>query len=127
MFKQSEEKANFKEVETVIGPSVKVKGNFHGQGNIIIEGVIEGSLKTGGNVFVGDKAKITASIEAKEAKIGGVINGNIKVKGYLELVASAKVIGDLECATLSVEKGATINGKCIMLAGEPTKTEKSKE
>ncbi|MFH1427798.1 MAG: polymer-forming cytoskeletal protein [Patescibacteria group bacterium] len=114
MFKQQEEKANFKEVETIIGPSVKVKGNFQGQGNIIVEGMLEGSLKTSGNIFIGDKAIVTASVQAKEAKIGGQINGNVTIKGYLEMAASAKIIGDIECASLSIERGATLNGKCSM-------------
>ncbi len=114
MFKQTEEKANFKEVETIIGPSVKVKGNFNGQGNIIVEGELEGSLKTKGNIFIGNKAKITASIEAKEAKIGGQVNGNLKIKGYLEIMAAAKITGDIECAEISIERDAIFNGKCTM-------------
>ena len=46
--------------ETIIGPTVKVKGNFHGQGNIIIEGIVEGSVKTTNHLFIAEKAKILA-------------------------------------------------------------------
>ena len=118
MFKQQSEKQNFKEVETIIGPSVKVKGNFNSQGNIIIEGIVEGNLKTSGNVLIGNKSVITANINAKEAKVGGQINGNIKIKGYLEITASAKIFGDIECSSLSIEQGAILNGKCTTAAGE---------
>ena len=124
MFKQPEEKANFKEVETIIGPSVKVKGNFTGQGNIIVEGILEGNLKTASNIFVGNKAKISANIEAKEAKIGGEISGNVKIKGYLEIIASAKILGDIECSSISVERGAILNGKCVMAIDEKELKEK---
>ena len=31
--------------ETIIGPSVKVKGDFNAQGNVIVEGTVDGSLK----------------------------------------------------------------------------------
>jgi len=117
MFKQQGEKQNFKEVETIIGPSVKVKGNFNGQGNIIVEGIVEGNLKTSGNILIGNKSVITANVNAKEARVGGQINGNIKIKGYLEITASAKIFGDIECSSLSVEQGAILNGKCIMAAG----------
>ena len=126
MFKQQEEKTNFKEVETIIGPSVKVKGNFNGQGNIIVEGTVEGSIKTNGNIFIGDKAKISASIEAKEAKIGGKIIGNIKIKNYLEITALANITGDIECASLSIEKGAILNGKWTMTVVDSTNQEKPK-
>lgn len=117
MFKQQEKNNGFKEVETIIGPSVKVKGNFHSQGNIVVEGIFEGSIKTNGNIFIGDKAKISANIEAKEARIGGEVIGNIKVKEYLEIVSSAKIFGDVEYSSISVERGAVLNGKCTMSAG----------
>jgi cytoskeletal protein CcmA (bactofilin family) len=115
MFKSQDEKEKIKEVETIIGPSIKVKGNFNGQGNIVVEGILEGSLKTNGDVFIGDKAKIAATIEAREARIGGEIIGNIKIKKYVEIAATGKIFGDIECSSLSVERGAIINGKCTML------------
>lgn len=126
MFKQQNAPSNFKEVETVIGPSVKVKGNFNGKGNIIVEGIIEGGLKTEGNVFVANKAKVRANVEAREARIGGEVNGNIKTKGYLEVAASAKITGDIECSKLSIEAGATLNGKCTMMS-EGSQKENGKE
>src|SRR3989338_7409902 len=86
------------EFETVIGPSVKVKGDFNAQGNIVVDGTVDGSLKTAGNLEVGEQAKVTANIEAKEAKIGGQVKGNIKIKGFLEVTASAKIFGDIEAA-----------------------------
>lgn len=117
----------FKGFETVIGPSVKVKGDFHGMGNIIVEGILIGTLKTSGNLTVGNKAKITANIEAKEATVAGEVKGNVRVKGYLEIVASAKIFGDIEASILSIEKGALINGKCVMNVGEVNKTELTKK
>jgi len=123
MFKSQDEKEKIKEVETIIGPSIKVKGNFNGQGNIVVEGILEGSLKTNGDVFIGDKAKIAATIEAREARIGGEVTGNIKIKKYVEVAASAKIFGDIECSSLSIERGAVLNGKCTML---PEKKEEVK-
>ncbi len=114
MFKKQEEKMELKEVETIIGPSVKVKGDFHGQGNIIVEGIVEGSIKTANNLFIGDKAKVMADIESREARIGGEISGNIKTKGYLEISSSARITGDIEAASLSIARGAVLNGKCTM-------------
>lgn len=117
MFKKQEDREKIKEVETIIGPSIKVTGNFNGQGNIVVEGILEGSLKTNGDLFIGDKAKITATMEAREARIGGEVNGNIKIKKYLEIVSTARILGDIECGTISIEQGAVVNGKCIMSGG----------
>ncbi|MBU0721894.1 polymer-forming cytoskeletal protein [Patescibacteria group bacterium] len=117
MFNKQNQGEVFNEFETVIGPSVKVKGDFNGQGNIIVEGVVDGNLKTNGNLEVGKTAKITANIEAKEAKIGGHVSGNVKIKGFLEVTATAKIFGDIEASSLSIERGAIFNGKCVMTTG----------
>jgi cytoskeletal protein CcmA (bactofilin family) len=119
MFNKETKEISNKDAETIIGPQIKVKGNFHGQGNIIIEGMVEGDIKTTNFLLINDKAIITANIEAKDAKINGEVNGNVKVQGYLEIGASAKIIGDIEANELSIERGSLINGNCKMIKTKP--------
>lgn len=107
-------------VETVIGPSVKVEGNFIGSGNVSVEGVVNGTLKTSKDLRVGEGAKIKADVEAANATVAGELHGNIRVGGKLELSPSAKVIGNVEAAVLVVAQGAILNGKCQMLKPEPS-------
>ena len=64
--------------------------------------------------MIGEKAKISANISAKSAKIGGSIAGNIKIKGYLEIDSSARINGEIQCEQISISKGAIINGRCSM-------------
>lgn len=112
-----EKKESSKGAETIIGPSVMLKGNFNCKGNVIVDGILKGNVKTYGDILIGNKAKVSADIEAKTARIGGEIKGNIKVENGLQIVSSARVFGDIECASLSVEEGAIINGKCTMAKG----------
>lgn len=51
MFKETPPAIN--EIETVIGPSVKVEGDFVTEGNMIVEGTICGSIKTSKNLKIG--------------------------------------------------------------------------
>jgi len=122
MFKQ-DGKENYKEefgsAETIIGPSVMVTGNFNSTGNIVINGILKGGVKTAGNIFIGDHANITADLEANAATVGGEVRGNLKIKELLQVAAGAKIIGDVECALLSVESGAVINGKVLMTKDLP--------
>jgi cytoskeletal protein CcmA (bactofilin family) len=113
MFNKETRLEKFKDAETIIGASIKVKGNFQGQGNIIIEGALEGSLKTNANLFIGEKAKVVANVESKDAIINGELRGNIKTKGYLALGGSAKIYGDIQYGEMSIEKGAIINGQLL--------------
>lgn len=111
MFKESQ---TTNEPETIIGPSVKVEGDFITEGNIIIEGVVCGTIKTTQNLRVGAKSKIFAHITAENALIAGEVQGNIKVNNKLELANTAKVFGDIKAETLTVAGGSILNGRCQM-------------
>jgi len=111
-------KENFKEVETIIGPTVKVEGDFKADGNVIIEGQVIGSFKTKKGLRIGEGASIKASVEAENAWVGGVIEGNLNIKNHLEIAANAKIKGDIEAQILTMETGAQINGMVKM--GEKT-------
>lgn len=110
MFNKENTEITQSEAETVIGPSIKVKGNFHGEGSMIIEGNVEGSVKTKNFLLVGSSSEIVANIEAKNAKVSGLVKGNIVVEGYLEITKTAKIEGDIQTQTISVENGAIIKG-----------------
>jgi cytoskeletal protein CcmA (bactofilin family) len=100
--------------ETIIGPSVRVEGNFVGQGDIIVEGEVKGALQTKNNVRIGPKAQVRANIKGASIFVAGQVRGNIKAKEKVELSSQAKVFGDLETKTLSIAPGAFFNGRCIM-------------
>ncbi|MFA5000070.1 MAG: polymer-forming cytoskeletal protein [Patescibacteria group bacterium] len=126
MFSKENKAEKFKDAETIIGASIKVKGNFHGQGDIVVEGSVEGSLKTGADIFVGEKAKVNASIESENSVINGEISGNIKTKNYLAIGATAKISGDIQYGEISIEKGAIIIGQLAKLSEEHKRNEKNK-
>lgn len=112
MFKENQPAIN--ETDTIIGPSVKVEGDFITEGNIIVEGMICGTIKTTKNLKVGPDSKIFANIGADNALVAGEIQGNITIKNKLELTSSARIYGDIKTNILSVAGGALINGKCTM-------------
>jgi len=124
MFNRETKLEKFKDAETIIGASVKVKGNFHGQGNIVIEGALEGSLKTNANIFIGEKAKVIANVESQDLVVNGEIRGNVKAKNYLSLGGTAKITGDISYSEMSMEKGAIINGQLLLLPDNEKKSSK---
>lgn len=102
------------ETETTIGPSVRVEGTFHGEGNVIVEGEFVGSLKTAKNLTVGQNAHVKADVEAVNMSISGEVRGNIKASGKIVLFSSAKIFGDIETHIISVEAGAALQGNCVV-------------
>lgn len=102
------------EAETVIAASVKVEGDFVSQGNVLIEGTVEGNLKTERDLRVGERAHITADVHACNATIAGEVRGNLNISERLELEPTARVFGDVRTKVLVVGTGATINGRLTM-------------
>lgn len=100
--------------DTIIAAGVRVEGDFQSQGNLIIEGEVMGSVKTSSDLFVGEKAKIHASVVANNAKVSGEIRGNLKVKERLDLGPLSRISGDVKTKILIVEAGAIVNGKINM-------------
>jgi cytoskeletal protein CcmA (bactofilin family) len=119
MFGKKEATINTKNIETIIGPSVKVTGDFTGEGDLVIEGILVGTLNTKNNLKIGSGALVEASIKANNAYIAGRIKGNITIKGRLELTGSAIIVGDIKASVLSIESGAVIQGNVLMpLSGD---------
>ena len=102
------------EIETVIGHSVKVEGDFASKGNVTVEGAVYGTLKTDKDLKIGSSAKISADVFAGNAFIAGEVKGNVKVGNKLEMADTSKIFGDVEAKTLIMAAGAILNGKCSM-------------
>jgi cytoskeletal protein CcmA (bactofilin family) len=102
------------EVETVVGPSVNVEGDFASEGNIVVKGTVSGSVFTSKHLTVEMGAKVIANIRAGSATIAGEVKGNIKVKESLELNSTSRVIGDVDVKSLKIESGAILYGKVTM-------------
>lgn len=112
MFRDNERKGQ--SVETVIGESVHVEGNFVGDGDVRIEGKVTGSIKTSGNLRIGARASIKADVEAASIHLSGRIQGNVTAKEHLECTDSARIRGNIATKALTVATGAALNGKVTM-------------
>ena len=123
MFKKGD--SSKQEILTLVGRAVKVEGKFYGQGDMIVEGIVDGSIKTVNDLRIEQSAAVRANIKAKNVYIAGAVQGNIKSQESVELASSAKIYGDIETKLLTIERGALFCGNCKM--GEETTTKKEKE
>jgi len=123
MFGKNQAVVSSKNIETIIGPSVRVEGDFKGEGDLIIEGMLVGNLTTKNNLKIGQAAVVEATIKANNAFIAGQVKGNISIKGKLEITSSAVIIGDIKAAILSIEGGALIQGSVSMPQNETVREE----
>lgn len=104
--------------ETIIGATVKVEGDLNSEGDIRVDGLVSGKIKTNKNLFIGPTAKVEADIEAGNADVAGVVKGQLKVREALQVRETGRVSGDIACARLSIAEGAHFSGSCTMPEAE---------
>jgi cytoskeletal protein CcmA (bactofilin family) len=116
MFDKKEELVSTGVAETIVGTSVKLKGNLKSEGDITIDGSINGEVKTKGSVNIGPNANIIAtSIKAKNINVAGTVQGNIQATDRLNITETGRVYGDISANILSISSGAIFSGKSIMI------------
>jgi cytoskeletal protein CcmA (bactofilin family) len=96
--------------ETLLGKSIEIKGTVKSKGSLRIEGAVEGSIETLGDVTVSEGAVLNASLKAQSATVAGIVNGNVTCSGRLELYPSARVKGDVIASMLAISEGAVFEG-----------------
>ena len=104
--------------ETVIGSSLKIEGELKSQSDIRVDGEVSGTITTKGDVYVGQQANVSASIQATNAFVSGRVTGDIAVTKQLTLEASARVKGNVTAGEIVITKGAQFNGQCTMTSAE---------
>ncbi len=100
-------------IETTIGPNTHIKGNIQGDGGLRIDGVLEGNVKTTGNLVISESAKVFAEIEANNISIAGAIRGNIQAN-RAEILDTGRVWGDVKVKTVLINEGGYVSGQIIM-------------
>jgi len=100
------------EGSTVIGKSVTIRGELSGKEDLYMDGVVEGTVSLPeSRLTVGPNARVMADLDAHDVVIYGLVEGNIRVSGRIELRESAVVKGDIVAERLSIEENASIKGK----------------
>ncbi|KKW22743.1 MAG: hypothetical protein UY65_C0016G0003 [Parcubacteria group bacterium GW2011_GWA2_51_12] len=100
--------------ETIVGATVKIEGDLVSEGDIRVDGLVAGKIKTSKNLFVGPMAKIEADVEAQNAVLSGIVKGDIKVRDSMVVQETAKIEGNITCSRLSIAEGAHFTGSCTM-------------
>jgi len=92
-----------------IGTDVVITGNMKADGDIHVDGRIEGDISCTA-LIQGEGGRIAGGIVADQARIAGLVDGSIEAR-ELFLSATARVTGDIAYQSLSIETGAQIAGR----------------
>ena len=96
--------------QSIISRDLKIKGDLICNGDIQIDGVVEGDVQSRA-ITIGEGAEIRGTISGDNIRVCGSVNGQVKGNSVV-LAKTAKVIGDVMHQTLAIEPGAFFEGRC---------------
>ncbi len=101
-------------ISTLLGSGTQIEGDFTAEGSTRVDGIINGNVTIQGAIIVGAEGKINGTIVADAATIGGEVIGDVTVTEKLEILATAKIIGDITSKVLVIDEHAVFQGNCNM-------------
>ncbi|MDM7913971.1 MAG: polymer-forming cytoskeletal protein [Candidatus Eisenbacteria bacterium] len=102
--------------QSLIQEGVTIRGDIHAEGDLRLEGSLEGSLVARAKVIVGATGSVNADVDAAEVLVMGKVIGRIAGHHRIELRKGAYVEGDLITQSLVIEEGVFFQGACQMPA-----------
>ena len=110
---------------TLVGPNIIIDGTLSGSEPVLIEGTIRGKVNLASDLRVGTKARVEATVHARNVIVEGKVTGDISADDRVELVASATVDGNIKAPKIVVAEGAKFRGAVDMGSARPRDNEES--
>lgn len=101
---------------SIIGADLKIVGNLVCEGDIDVQGVVEGDIEAK-TVTVDKDARINGSIQAQSLIVSGTVDGGMEASS-ISLTSTAVVTGEVIHETLSVDPGANLEARLSRISKE---------
>jgi cytoskeletal protein CcmA (bactofilin family) len=120
MFKREKSAAP---VETLIGPTVTIRGDVQFSGGLHLQGRVCGnvSVQEGGEeaaLELVEGAVVEGEVRAGHAVLNGQVRGDVYVTGRLQLGPKAVIEGNVQYGSIEMALGARITGKMLSRAAQ---------
>lgn len=96
---------------SVLGRGARVRGRVSGEGDLRIEGQIEGDVSVSGDLAIEDGGAVTGDVTAGAVEIAGGLDGDVSARGTVTIHATARVAGDMIGVEVNLEEGASFSGR----------------
>ena len=103
----------------ILGSGTNIVGNIVSQGDVRVDGILDGNLTTQSKLVIGTTGRISGEIKCKDCEVSGAVKGKIQVENLLMLRATAVVEGEIRTTKLAIEPNAVFTGTCSMSTAQP--------
>ena len=102
------------QMNAFLGKDTEFEGRLSFSGAVRIDGSFKGEVFSEGTLIVGETAKMDSDIQAAHIIISGEVHGNITAEKRLEVHAPGRIIGNIQCPTITIDEGVVFEGNCRM-------------
>ncbi|MCP4667430.1 MAG: polymer-forming cytoskeletal protein [Deltaproteobacteria bacterium] len=102
------------QINGLIGKNSELEGKLSFTGTVRIDGRFLGEITSGDTVIVGETGVLESDVHVSNIVIKGEVRGNVVAKQRIELQAPAKVFGNIQAPTITMEQGVILEGTCRM-------------
>lgn len=95
---------------TIVAAGSKLRGELTLESALHIDGVIEGTVESSGDVSIGATGSFDGNIRAHHVVVSGYLHGKVDCV-RLEIVASGKVFGEVHSQEFVIEPGGQFVGE----------------
>ncbi len=97
--------------KAVFGTSIRIKGEFSGADDLLIDGQVQGKINfSGQKVIIGKSGRVDADLLGRIVIIEGQLKGDVVAEEKIVVRESAVVCGNLTAPRMVVEEGARFQG-----------------
>ena len=101
---------------SIVDRGLTIEGSVSCNGQLIVKGVVQGTLK-GDNVVIAEDGAVHADATVSVMTVGGHFEGTLRVMQKLVVLATGHCQGKIVCHDLTVEPGGILNGEIECSAG----------
>jgi cytoskeletal protein CcmA (bactofilin family) len=101
---------NASERVSVLGPTLKFKGELHADEELLIKGRIEGSITHTQRITVCPEGTVAANVRAQTIVVEGTVTGDLQAEKSVMVKETAKLRGNITAPNVSIVEGAQFNG-----------------
>jgi cytoskeletal protein CcmA (bactofilin family) len=99
---------------SVLGPTLRFKGELHAEEELLIRGRVEGSITHTQRLTVCPEGVVKANIKAQMIAVEGTVDGDLHAEKSVHVKESARVNGAIHAPSVSITEGAQFNGNVTM-------------
>ena len=99
---------------SVLGPTLRFKGELHADEELLIRGTIEGSITHSQRLTVCPEGTVKANIRAQMIAVEGTVEGDLQAEKSVKVSETAHLKGNIHAPSVSIVEGAQFNGSIIM-------------